>query len=151
MTTDKDFWAMALTVVGGVATVVWGFTRWLSGKVSLKLAKIDELDTTINNLKPKLQEFSTTLSNLSASMVAVNKDIDKRLLDGDKRFADHELRFERARLELLESMNAATSEARQFHDQANDMFVRKEDLKANIIMVAGEYCNDNCRDRKERR
>lgn len=174
MTFDKDFWTtaitIALTVGGSVFGAVWGFMTWLYKGVSSKLKQIERLGATLDTLKPKLEQFSVTLSELNTRLDVTNTDlqiridnaatdlqsridgamagVDKRLADGDKRFQTNELEFERSKRSLLETLQTATGESRKYHDQANEDFVRKEDLRANIVMVASEYCNSNCRDRK---
>ena len=148
--TVREICGWSLTILGAVGSAAWAFMKWLHRGISRKLDKIDTLDATINSLKPKLEEFGETLDALSISAKEVKKEIDQRLREGERRFQEHELAFANSKTTLLESMHKAAEEARRFHDQANEDFVRKEELKANIVMVTGEYCNENCRDRKTR-
>ena len=161
MLLDRGFWEFIAAVLAVVAVVV-GFMRWLYGGVAKQVKKIDQLDVTVqrldNSLKnlepvvlrlePQLVKFGESLESLTSRVGTAIDDIDKRLKDGDKRFQVTELEQEKAKRALTESMQVAAAETRKYHDQVMEEFVRKEELEANIVMVASRFCKDNCRDRR---
>lgn len=153
--TTKDMIGIVGGIMAAVGSAVFGVMKWVYKDFEKKLNKIDDLDKTVEQLKPKLESFVKTIDELQDAMKALQSQVDafkmemsRQLKAGDARFQTHELELEKSKRELLQTLITATTEARQYHDQANEDFVRKEDLEASVVMIGGRWCKDNCWDRK---
>lgn len=120
------------------------------GDIETKMTKsMVDIEVRFNKSFDELEDnLKKTVSGLEDRLVKSVEGINDRLEKGNERFNDQELKIERSKRDLLETLMKATAESRQYHDQANEDFVRKEDLEDKIRSTTGKFCNENCHNRK---